>query len=66
MNILHTVPSLALSCGGPPRSVSQLCNNMSELECRVSILTALYPNDPIVELSDAIRLETVTAKSKNM
>ena len=64
MNILHTVPSLALSCGGPPRSVSQLCNNMSELECRVSILTALYPNDPIVELSDAIRLETVTAKSK--
>jgi len=59
------VPSLALSCGGPPRSVSQLCNQMSGLECQVSILTALYPNDPIVELSDEIRLEAVTAQSKN-
>lgn len=66
MNILHTVPSLALSDGGPPRSVSQLCNNMSDLECRVSILTALYPNDPIVGLSGAIRLKTVTAQSKNL
>ena len=39
---------------------------MCDLEFRVSILTALYPRDPIVELSDAIRLETVSAKSKDL
>lgn len=39
MRITHTVPSLALSDGGPPRSVSQLCGQLVQLPLPVSIVT---------------------------
>ncbi len=65
MNILHTTPSLALSCGGPPRSVSQICEHLSMDGDQVSILTTVYPNDPIIELSESIRMLSIPGKSKS-
>lgn len=64
MNILHTLPSIALSCGGPPRSVSQLCGQLTESDCSVSMLATLYPYDPVVPLSDKIRLHALGGSSK--
>lgn len=56
MNIVHAVPSLGESGGGPPRSVSQLCNALCEQGSSIGIVTAVYPNDPIVPLDDEIKL----------
>jgi glycosyltransferase involved in cell wall biosynthesis len=50
------VPSLGESGGGPPRSVSQLCNALSQQGRSIGIVTAVYPNDPIVPLDDEIKL----------
>ena len=55
LNIIHTLPSLRLEGGGPPRSVSQLCNALSHQPSnRIGIITALYPNDPIVPIDERI------------
>lgn len=63
MEYLHTVPSLGIGGGGPPRSVSQLCNAMCQSEGHeISILTARYPHDPLVELNGGIELTTLQAK----
>lgn len=57
--IVHTVPSLGLSGGGPPRSVSQLCGALSDVSIdKITILTARYPDDTLVPLADKIRLVT--------
>ena len=61
--IVHTVPSLGVSGGGPPRSVSQLCGALCEESKReISIVTALYPDDPLVPLHEGIELMTHAAK----
>ena len=61
--IIHTVPSLGVSGGGPPRSVSQLCNSLSELlDEKLCLVTAQYPDDPLVEVSPAISLTVLPAK----
>jgi glycosyltransferase involved in cell wall biosynthesis len=44
------------SGGGPPRSVSQLCNALSQQGRSIGIVTAVYPNDPIVPLDAEIKL----------
>jgi glycosyltransferase involved in cell wall biosynthesis len=62
MHIVHTIPSLGISGGGPPRSVSELCNSLcQDQSCEVSILTAVDENDPVVPLHAAIRLHTQPA-----
>lgn len=60
--IVHSVPCLGESGGGPPRSVSQLCNALSEDSQRVGIITAMYPNNPLVELNSAICLRVLQGK----
>lgn len=64
MMIVHSVPSLGISGGGPPRSVSQLCNaaclNSNE---KIGIITAKFPNDPLVELDSHIELTVLEGKS---
>ena len=56
LRIIHAVPSLGESGGGPPRSVSQLCNTLSQQGNSIGIVTAVAPNDPIVSLDSGIAL----------
>lgn len=66
MNILHAVPSLGESGGGPPRSVSQLCNALGELDVSIGISTRVDPDDPIVPLSEKIHLLGLQPLSKSL
>lgn len=56
MKIVHSVPTLGQSGGGPPRSVSQLCGALIELDVNLSIVTAVDPQDSVVPLHPAIDL----------
>jgi len=56
IKIEHCVPSLGESGGGPPRSVSQLCNALCKSGCSIGIVTAVNANDPIVPLDVGIQL----------
>jgi len=56
IKIQHSVPSLGESGGGPPRSVSQLCNALCKSGCSIGIVTAVNANDPIVPLDVGIQL----------
>lgn len=58
--VIHSVPSLGESGGGPPRSVSQLCEAIAEAGDRVSIVTAVDHADPLVPLSAKIDLVDCT------
>jgi glycosyltransferase involved in cell wall biosynthesis len=55
-NVIHCVPSLGESGGGPSRSVSQLCNALCQQGSSIGIVTAVDPHDPIVPLNARIRL----------
>jgi glycosyltransferase involved in cell wall biosynthesis len=61
-HIIHAVPSLGESGGGPPRSVSQLCNALCEQGRAIGIVTAVDPNDPIVPLDPKIQLSTLEGR----
>lgn len=54
--IIHSVPSLGESEGGPPRSVSQLCDGLCRLGSSTGIVTVVDPHDPIVPLNSDIEL----------
>lgn len=54
--VIHCVPSMGQNGGGPPRSVSQLCNELVDQDLSVGVVTAQYANDPIVYLDP--RVET--------
>lgn len=56
MNIIHAVPTLGQSGGGPPRSVGQLCNALCQQGRSIGIVTAVDPHDPIVPLDAGIQL----------
>ena len=56
IQVIHAVPSLGESGGGPPRSVSQLCNALCQQGSSIGIVTAVDPNDPIVPLDSGIAL----------
>jgi hypothetical protein len=66
MEIIHTVPSLGENGGGPPRSVSQLCNALGELDVSIGISTRVDPDDPIVPLSEKIHLSGLQPLSKSL
>ena len=61
MNIIHAVPTLGQSGGGPPRSVSQLCNALVARDISIGIVTAVDVNDPIAPLDSRITLIGVEA-----
>jgi glycosyltransferase involved in cell wall biosynthesis len=56
IKIQHSVPSLGESGGGPPRSVSQLCNALCRGHGSIGIVTAVDSHDPIVPLDVGIQL----------
>lgn len=62
MNVIHTVPSLGESGGGPPRSVSQLCNILCQQESSIGIVTTVDPDDPIVPLEAGIQLTALAGR----
>ena len=62
MNVIHTVPSLGESGGGPPRSVSQLCNILCQQESSIGIVTTVDPNDPILPLEAGIQLTALARR----
>lgn len=55
-HIIHCVPSLGEKGGGPPRSVSQLCNELCCQEMNVGVVTAKYEDDPMVYLDPKIEV----------
>lgn len=66
MKVIHSAPSLGESGGGPPRSVSQLCNELCFAEdLEITIITAVAPHDPIVPLDSRIALVGVEATGEN-
>jgi glycosyltransferase involved in cell wall biosynthesis len=62
MNIIHAVPTLGQSGGGPPRSVSQLCNALVAHGSSIGIVTAVDVNDPIVPLDPLIKLSKLEGR----
>lgn len=64
LSIIHTLPSLALSEGGPPRSVSQLCCALSRIAAQpdVSILSEDTLGRPIVPIAPSIHSFTPQAQ----
>ena len=62
MNIIHAVPTLGQSGGGPPRSVSQLCNALVARDISIGIVTAVDVNDPIVALDSGIDLTVLEGR----
>jgi glycosyltransferase involved in cell wall biosynthesis len=60
--IIHAVPSLGESGGGPPRSVSQLCNALCQQGRSIGIVTAVDPDDPIVPLDPLIKLSKLEGR----
>ena len=65
MNILHAVPSLGESGGGPPQSVSQLCNALCQQGSSIGIATAVDPSDPIVPLDAGIQLTQLAGRGNS-
>lgn len=55
-HIVHYIPSLGESGGGPPRSVSQLCGALCGKANTIGIVTAVEPDDPMVPLDSKIQL----------
>jgi len=65
MNLIHAVPSLGESGGGPPRSVSQLCNALCQQDAPIGIVTAVDPHDPIVPLDPRIILTPLIGRGSS-
>lgn len=65
MDVIHVVPSMALSAGGPPRSVGQLCDCLSH-HSQVTLLTASESTDSIVTLSDQVKLVSIKAEHRSI
>lgn len=65
MNVVHSVPSLGESGGGPPRSVSQLCDALVTAETSIEIVTGVDKNDPIVALNSNISLKALKGQGQS-
>ncbi len=65
LQVIHAVPSLGESGGGPPRSVSQLCNALCQQGRAIGIVTAVDPNDPIVPLDPMIELTALEGRGNS-
>lgn len=65
INVIHAVPSLGESGGGPPRSVSQLCNTLCQQGSSVGIVTAVDPHDPVVPLEAEIQLTSLEGRGSS-
>lgn len=66
MDVIHTVPSLGESGGGPPRSVSQLCAALVTNNAKVSIVTRVDEDDPMVPLDSEINLSALGSVEKSL
>lgn len=58
LNIIHTCNSLGVSCGGPPRSITQLCNPLSKRGNEVSIQVFLRHEEEVLPDSEVNILST--------
>ena len=65
MKIVHSLPSLGVSGGGPPRSVSQLCSKLVGLVNSVVLIAAYEENDPMVNIHPDIELTTLQDKKNS-
>lgn len=66
MIVVNAVPSLGESGGGPPRSVSQLCNALCQQGQPIGIVTAVDSNDPLVPLNESIELTAVQGRGSSL
>ncbi|MGC6456064.1 MAG: glycosyltransferase [Coraliomargaritaceae bacterium] len=65
MNIVHAVPSMGESGGGPPRSVGQLCDHLVAGNS-VHLMTAEDIEDPLVNLDSRIVTHFVKGENRTM
>ena len=65
MKVIHVVPSLGESGGGPPRSVSQLCNTLCRQVSSLGVVTAVDPHDPVVPLEAGIQLTPLEGRGSS-
>lgn len=63
--IVHIVPSMGESGGGPPRSVGQLCDHLVG-RVPVHLLTSEDPQDPLVPLRAEIQTHFVSGQNRTM
>jgi glycosyltransferase involved in cell wall biosynthesis len=62
LNIIHTCNSLGVSCGGPPRSITQLCNALSKRGNDVSIQVFKRQEEEVLPVDEvSLFTEAVTA-----
>lgn len=66
MKVIHAVLSLGESGGGPPRSVSQLCNALSQQGSHVGVVTAVDPEDPMVPLDSQVLLTPLEGRGASL
>lgn len=64
-NIVHFVPSMGESGGGPPRSVGQLCDRLVNTH-PVHLVTASNPEDQLVLLDPRIKMHLVLGENQTM
>lgn len=66
MNVVHTVASIAKKNGGPSRSVTALCDALSQLNgIGVNLLTQQYRNQAEVELPEDVRINIERVRSNS-
>lgn len=59
MKIVHTVPSIALKHGGPPRSVTQLCANFNGVNENPALISHDYPEDEHISVAKNVDLRLI-------
>lgn len=65
MNLLHSLPSLSLNAGGPPRSVGQLCSHLCNHIESLHIISRYEGDEPQVDLDPRIQLSIVQPSGGN-
>lgn len=63
LHIIHSVPSLGVNGGGPPRSVGQLCEWLAN-DVNVHLVTAEDPGDPLVPIQPAVNIHLVSGEHR--
>jgi glycosyltransferase involved in cell wall biosynthesis len=64
LNIIHTVPSIALKHGGPPRSVTQLCANFKDFNQPVRLFSYDHKGQENIQVPDTVHLNLIPTNKK--
>lgn len=65
IHVLHSLPSLSLNSGGPPRSVGQICGHLCDYIDSVRIITRYEGDEPLIKLDPRITVSKVRPSGVN-